>query len=93
MLDKLVFPMVLVFASMTASFAAEISLTEVIFERPGGSILNESKMLKVHFIDIGGGDGILIDTPTDKKILIDGGYTWGERGKASKEASPHPAIP
>ena len=38
------------------------------------------KNLKIHFIDVGQGDSTLIITPTNKKILIDGG------GAENKEA-------
>lgn len=85
MLALLALTFAFLFASVSTSVASEISLTETVFERSGGSDIDELEMLKVHFIDVGGGDGILIDTPGDKKILIDGGYTWSERGKASEE--------
>jgi beta-lactamase superfamily II metal-dependent hydrolase len=35
--------------------------------------IDASPLLKVHFIDVGQGDSILIETPTDLTILIDGG--------------------
>ncbi len=33
-----------------------------------------SSLLEVYFIDVGQGDGLLIRTPDDRHILIDGGY-------------------
>lgn len=50
----------------------------------GGDTEGED-LLTVHFIDVGGGDGILIDTPSDKKILIDGGWSYADRGLARRE--------
>lgn len=40
---------------------------------------SEPNLMKVHFIDVGQGDSILIETPGKKVILIDGGPT--EAGK------------
>ncbi len=39
---------------------------------PLGSI-SEERLLEFYFIDVGQGDAILIQTPDDKRILIDGG--------------------
>ena len=75
----------LVIVITVSGHSAEIELVDTLFERDGGSGTPEASMLQVHFVDVGGGDGILIDTPTKKKILIDGGYTWSERKKAHKE--------
>lgn len=33
----------------------------------------QSDILGVHFVDVGQGDGIFIDTPTHRRVLIDGG--------------------
>ena len=68
-----------------SAHAAEVTLVDTVFQRTGPQPGSDAKLLTIHFIDVGGGDAILIDTPTDKKILIDGGYSWGERGKAKKE--------
>ncbi|MFW5998702.1 MAG: helix-hairpin-helix domain-containing protein [Bacillota bacterium] len=38
----------------------------------------EAEELKVHFIDVGQGDSILIQSPEDKNILIDGGNRWNK---------------
>jgi beta-lactamase superfamily II metal-dependent hydrolase len=45
------------------------------------SDLGNKRLLELYFIDVGQGDGILIVTPDDKHILIDGGY--------NREATPH----
>lgn len=42
------------------------------------SVTLDDDTLRVHFIDIGGGLGVLIETPSGKHILIDG----GKRGSA-----------
>jgi len=71
--------------SWGAVSASEITTVETIYQRPGGSSYKHDEMLKVHFIDVGGADAILIDTSSDKKILIDGGYSWSSRGNTAKE--------
>jgi beta-lactamase superfamily II metal-dependent hydrolase len=58
---------------------------ETIYPLGDTNTINERDLLKVHFIDVGGGDAILIDTPSEKKILIDGGWNYTERGRASDE--------
>ena len=67
------------------AYAATIELVNAVYSRPGNSSVPQNTMLKVHFVDVGGGDAILIETPSAKKILIDGGYTYNERSLASKE--------
>lgn len=42
------------------------------------------KDLKIYFIDVGQGDSCLIITPTDKKILIDGGEGNSDKYDAGK---------
>ncbi|SER04820.1 Metal-dependent hydrolase, beta-lactamase superfamily II [Virgibacillus subterraneus] len=39
----------------------------------GHNVYGEQTEMDVHFIDVGQGDSILIQTPSDKNILIDGG--------------------
>jgi len=39
------------------------------------SVLDGESLLELYFIDVGQGDGVLIRTPDDKHLLIDGGYT------------------
>jgi beta-lactamase superfamily II metal-dependent hydrolase len=36
--------------------------------------LGDESLLEVYFIDVGQGDGVLIRTPDDRHIMIDGGY-------------------
>ncbi len=38
------------------------------------SALGGSSLLELYFIDVGQGDGVLIRTPDDRHILVDGGY-------------------
>ena len=57
----------LVIAIAVSGHSAEIELVDTLFERAGGSGTLEASMLQVHFVDVGGGDGILIGTPTRKK--------------------------
>ncbi|MCP4263689.1 MAG: MBL fold metallo-hydrolase [Planctomycetes bacterium] len=68
------------------SVAQTITQVNTIYTRPDTTgIVNEQDLLSVHFIDVGGGDAILIDTPSDKKILIDGGWAYVDRGRARLE--------
>lgn len=62
-----------------------VRLDELVYSRSEEITVNEEELLYVHFIDVGGGDAILIDTPSDKKILIDGGWNYKDRGKADEE--------
>ncbi|MBU4275001.1 MBL fold metallo-hydrolase [Patescibacteria group bacterium] len=47
--------------------------------------LSEGQYLKVVFFDVGQGDAIFIETPTDKQILIDGGLGSTVLEKLGKE--------
>lgn len=38
------------------------------------SVIGDESVLEVYFIDVGQGDGVLIRTPDDRHILIDGGF-------------------
>ena len=38
------------------------------------SVIGDESFLEVYFIDVGQGDGVLIRTPDDRHILIDGGF-------------------
>jgi beta-lactamase superfamily II metal-dependent hydrolase len=37
--------------------------------------LMEDSLLELYFIDVGQGDGVLVRTPDDRHVLIDGGFT------------------
>ena len=42
--------------------------------RIDASSLGDESLLEIYFIDVGQGDGVLIRTPDDRHILIDGGF-------------------
>ena len=84
-MKKLILILIVSIFTIPIAYAYEIKIVNEVYKRPGGSAIAESEMLTVHFIDVGGGDAILIDTPSDKKILIDGGFSWRERTMAIKE--------
>jgi beta-lactamase superfamily II metal-dependent hydrolase len=48
--------------------------------------LGEKSLLEIYFIDVGQGDGILIRTPDDRHILIDGGYA--RKAKPREKTQP-----
>ena len=54
------------------------------------SVTLDDDTLRVHFIDIGGGLGVLIETPSGKHILIDGGKR-GSAPAADLTGVGHPA--
>ncbi len=68
--------------------AGTVTLTDTVYERPGEAA-EEAGFLVVHFIDVGGGDGILIETPSHKKILIDGGWSYADRKLGPAEYSTY----
>jgi len=70
--------LVVAFPLGVVSFADEVTLERPIYTRQSLAIGEPGTLLTVYIIDVGGGDAILIDTPSDKKILIDGGWTRGE---------------
>lgn len=43
------------------------------------SVLTDKSLLELYFIDVGQGDGVLIRTPDNRHILIDGGYPRGRQ--------------
>jgi competence protein ComEC len=68
----------------TSAFASSVTLEKTIYNRDDGESIAKHK-LTVHFIDVGGGDAILLNTPSNKKIIIDAGWTYPERALARKE--------
>lgn len=78
-----------VFCLSGISFADSVTKEETIYSRDDAGSVNGEDILTVHFIDVGGGDAILIDTPSEKKILIDGGWSWDDKKKAPKEYSTY----
>jgi|GEM_PF-2280928 len=76
---------VLVWCASGISLADSVTQDSTIYSRQNADSVDEDELLTVHFIDVGSGDAILINTPSDKKILIDGGWSWGDRGKAPRE--------
>jgi beta-lactamase superfamily II metal-dependent hydrolase len=77
--------LVIAFVVGVASTAGEVKRERSIYTRGSPPIGEPGTLLMVHIIDVGDGDAILIDTPADKKILIDGGWTWGEDEVAEPE--------
>lgn len=65
-------------------YCATVTRTTVVHSTSRAATADDDKLLKVHFIDVGGGDGILIDTPRPKKILIDGSCMYTEQFKAAR---------
>lgn len=76
-------------APLQGAGADVVELANEVWRRPGTEDVELDGTLQIHFIDIGGGDGILIDTPSGKKILIDGGWTYSDRGLAKNEYSAY----
>lgn len=64
-------------------YAQEVSLVKTIFPQDHAPRASEVA-LRVHFIDVGAGDAMLIQTPSGKNILIDGGWTLGDKGVSEK---------
>lgn len=65
--------------------ATTVERTATIESRPDADSVDQDRSLTVHFIDVGGGDTILIDTPSNMKIMIDGGWHYNDRYTASAE--------
>jgi len=68
-----------------AAAATTVALESTIWSHANPANLSDDELLQVHFIDVGGGDGIIVMTPAGKTILIDGGFTWSDRGRTRPE--------
>ncbi len=54
-------------------------------------LVDQSAVMKVRFIDVGQGDGAIVESPTGKRVLIDGGQ-FGHLLNYVKRAFPQPCA-
>lgn len=75
--------LVVVILSTILGYAQGVRFEKQVFPL-NGSVANPNQGLVVHFIDVGAGDAMVIQTPTGKNILIDGGWTRNDKGVGGK---------
>lgn len=48
--------------------------------------IGDQSLLEIYFIDVGQGDGVLVRTPDDRHVMIDGGYARAKQSTGKNAA-------